>query len=57
MYAPGFPHFYYMLGANQGFFLYGEVSVMTPKTGVLKIACSCGIDSAATAAPSVARSS
>ena len=25
---PGFPHFYYMLGANLGLLLYGEVSVM-----------------------------
>ena len=24
----GFPHFYYMLGANLGLLLYGEVSVM-----------------------------
>ena len=26
--SPGFPHFYYMLGANLGLRLYGEVSVM-----------------------------
>ena len=26
--TPGFPHFYYMLGANLGLLLYGEVSVM-----------------------------
>ena len=26
--TPGFPHFYYMLGANLGLFSYGEVSVM-----------------------------
>ena len=26
--APGFPHFYYMLGANLGLLLYGEVSMM-----------------------------
>ena len=26
--SPGFPHFYYMLGANLGLLLYGEVSVM-----------------------------
>ena len=26
--TPGFPHFYYMLGANRGLLLYGEVSVM-----------------------------
>ena len=26
--TPGFPHFYYMLGANLGLILYGEVSVM-----------------------------
>ena len=26
--TPGFPHFYYMLGANLGLHLYGEVSVM-----------------------------
>ena len=26
--TPGFPHFYYMLGANLGLPLYGEVSVM-----------------------------
>ena len=26
--TPGFPHFYYMLGANLGVFLYGEVPVM-----------------------------
>ena len=25
--TPGFPHFYYMLGANLGLLLYGEVSV------------------------------
>ena len=27
--TPGFPHFYYMLGANLGLLLYGEVSVMS----------------------------
>ena len=27
--TPCFPHFYYMLGANLGLLLYGEVSVMT----------------------------
>ena len=27
--TPGFPHFYYMLGANMGLLLYGEVSVMS----------------------------
>ena len=26
--TPGFPHFYYMLGANLGLLLYGEFSVM-----------------------------
>ena len=26
--TPGFPHFYYMLGANLVLLLYGEVSVM-----------------------------
>ena len=26
--TPGFPHFYYMLGANLGLLLYGEVSMM-----------------------------
>ena len=26
--TPGFPHFYYMLGASLGLLLYGEVSVM-----------------------------
>ena len=26
--TPVFPHFYYMLGANLGLLLYGEVSVM-----------------------------
>ena len=26
--TPGFPQFYYMLGANLGVLLYGEVSVM-----------------------------
>ena len=26
--TPGFPHFYYMLGANLWLLLYGEVSVM-----------------------------
>ena len=26
--TPGFPHFYYILGANLGLLLYGEVSVM-----------------------------
>ena len=26
--TPGFPYFYYMLGANLGLLLYGEVSVM-----------------------------
>ena len=26
--TPGFPHFYYMLGANLGLPLYGEVSMM-----------------------------
>ena len=26
--APGFPHFYYMSGANLELLLYGEVSVM-----------------------------
>ena len=26
--TPGFPHFYYMLGANLGLLLYGKVSVM-----------------------------
>ena len=26
--TPGFPHFYYMLGANLGLLLYGEVSLM-----------------------------
>ena len=26
--TPGFPHFYYMLGANLGLRLYGKVSVM-----------------------------
>ena len=26
--TPGFPHFYYMLYANLGLLLYGEVSVM-----------------------------
>ena len=29
--TPGFPHFYYMLGANLGLLLYGEVSVMDEK--------------------------
>ena len=32
----GFPHFYYMLGANLGLLLYGEVSVMCCKS-VLRI--------------------
>ena len=27
--TPGFPHFYYILGANLGLLLYGEVFVMT----------------------------
>ena len=27
---PGFSHLYYMLGANLGLLLYGEVSVMSP---------------------------
>ena len=27
--TPGFPHFFYMLGANLGLLLYGEVSVMS----------------------------
>ena len=27
--TPGFPHFYYLLGANLGLLLYEEVSVMT----------------------------
>ena len=31
----GFPHFYYMLGANLGLLLYGEVSVMVTTGGVL----------------------
>ena len=33
----GFPHFYYMLGANLGLLLYGEVSVMikTGKVGLI----------------------
>ena len=26
--TPGFPHFYYVLGANLGLLLYGEVSMM-----------------------------
>ena len=30
--TPGFPHFYYMLGANLGLPLYREVSVMQEKT-------------------------
>ena len=30
--TPGFPHFYYMLGANLGLPLYGEVSVLQEKT-------------------------
>ena len=29
--TPGFPHLYYMLGANLGLLLYGEVSVMVRK--------------------------
>ena len=28
MLSPYFPHFYYMLGGNQGSLLYGDVSVM-----------------------------
>ena len=27
--TPGLPHFYYMLGANLGLLLYGDVSVMS----------------------------
>ena len=33
--TPGFPHFYYMLGANLGLLLYGEVSVMGYISGLL----------------------
>ena len=33
---PRFPHFYYMLGANLGLLLYGEVSVMTIMTDLLR---------------------
>ena len=29
--TPGFPHFYYMLGANLGVLLYGDISVMIQK--------------------------
>ena len=32
--TPGFPHFYYMLGANLGLVLYGEVSVMCSRNGM-----------------------
>ena len=32
---PRFPHFYYMLGANLGSLLYGDVSVMRPKSHVV----------------------
>ena len=28
--SPDFPHFYYILGANLGSLLYGNVSVMRP---------------------------
>ena len=31
--TPGFPHFHYMLGANLGLLLYGEVSVMMLRVG------------------------
>ena len=31
--TPGFPHFYYMLGANLGLLSYGEVSVMVSSYG------------------------
>ena len=35
--TPGFPHFYYMLGANLGLLFYGEVSVMeTPETPMMQ---------------------
>ena len=34
--TPGFPHFYYMLGANLGLLLYGEVSVMFSFTDTKK---------------------
>ena len=29
--TPGFPHFYYMLGANLGSLLHGDVFVMTSR--------------------------
>ena len=35
--TPGVPHFYYMLGANLGLLLYGEVSVMYSKCISLKL--------------------
>ena len=31
--TPDFPHFYYMLGANLGSLLYGDVSVMMSNQG------------------------
>ena len=30
--TPGFPHFYYMLGANLGLLLYGEASMMSAQS-------------------------
>ena len=35
--TPDFPHFYYMLGANLGLLLYGEVSVMSGFLGYMLI--------------------
>ena len=35
--TPGFPHFYYMLGANLGLHLYGEVSVMKSSSASFQV--------------------
>ena len=40
--TPGFPHFFYMLGANLGLVLYGEVSVM--RYLVLLDGCACAFE-------------
>ena len=41
--TPGFPHFYYMLGANLGLLLYGEASVMFFKINAGQLTKACKI--------------
>ena len=35
--TPDFPHFYYMLGGNLGSLLYGDVSVMVLRGGIVNV--------------------